>query len=305
MRKVRTLGAVIAVAGLTVVSCTGGSSGSDGSKGDDGSATEVTADPSQADVQSASVPKPILATLSVEMADRLPEAIDRGTAFAAAHLDEVDPISLTYYDYLWRNWKAPGLDAARPAAQAGELPDDPQFSLFARLIDLSAPLEERPAGDAVSDLEYDVMARALHCDQKPLPDDWAQTVRTAVAGDAGPVVLTHAAYAVGWVRELGCPVAGIEELAQELVGSLVNQQDGAISVDDDGVQIGVGLVYLGRPDLITEAWLGLLLDAQLEDGGWPAQTGSQESSWHTTGLALWTLYGVQSAGTGAPMLLVE
>lgn len=305
MRKVKAIGAVAAAMALTAVGCSGGSSGSDGATDTVEPTTTLAGEPGPGSIPPASVPDPIQPTYSVALTDRVAGAIDAGVVFAAAQIDQVDPVSLAYYDYLWRNWEAPGLDTARAKAQAAELPDDPQFTILARLIDPSAPLEPRPAGDAVSDLEYEVLARALHCDQEPLPDDWAQTVREQISGQVGPVVLNHVAYAVGWVRELGCPVAGIEELAEEVVGSLVNVDGGFTTVDDDGLQAGVGLVYLGRADLVSEAWITQLADAQLADGGWPEQVGAQESSWHTTGLALWTLYGVQSAGTGAPMLVTE
>ena len=283
---------------VLVLALAGCAEGGDG-HGPSPSATSAPASV-PADTAPATVPRPAAADISPDVLAQTGSAIDQGAAYAADHLGDADPVSVTVYDYLYRNWDLQALEGARAAAR-GSLPEDPSYSMFARLVDADALPPDESELEDVSQLEGEVMAAAMYCDQVPLDEGFADAYRSVLAeGRRGD--LAHVAYAVGWVRELGCVAPGMEGLTLELVSQLASDLGGDAVIDDESLSSSAALGYLGRADLIPEPWVEATLAAQRGDGGWAERVDSDGSSWHTTGLALWTLAAVTGPGNGVTML---
>lgn len=247
----------------------------------------------------ATVPEYLAPELDPALRERVEAALASGGAFAGDHLGDADPASLAFYDYLWRNWGLEQLSGAREAAQAMPRPDEGEQALFLRLVHPDDPFPEVEPGDA-----FPPMLWALHCDQEPPPPEFADRIADQVR-EGGAYDLSHAAYAIVWAGEIGCLAPDLTDLSAAIVDELVRELNAATVVDHDSLLLSVGLSYLGRADLVPQEWLATVLDAQRDDGGWAQDAGGDESSWHTTGVALWTLAAAVGPGEGEPLLVVE
>ena len=225
------------------------------------------------------------------------EAVRRGAAFVAPQFGSIDVASASLFDYLYRNWAVDGLAGVRPAIQqrlaGGGLVDDE--ALLVRLADPTAPVPEVPAGTEPTTA---VLAAALHCDQRPLDAADEERLQALVAG--GGYDTTHAALAVGWSGELGCPVP--DGVRDEVVGRMAAELAavGAEPLTDLSVEQSAVLSYLGAGDRVPPGWGKRIVDAQRPDGGW--SEGGRPSSWHMTLLAIWTLEALSGPGSGAGII---
>ncbi len=222
-------------------------------------------------------------------------AVAAGAASVAPQLGSIDVASASLFDYLYRNWGVEGLSGARPQAEqraaAGGLVDDE--ALLERLV-----LADVPPPGIPTDTEPTtaVLADALHCDRRPVDGD-----RLAALAAGGGYDTTHAALALGWMQELGCPVPAdlrgrvVDRMADELAATSEDP------VTDLAAEQSAMLVYLGAGDRVPAGWAGRLLEAQRPDGGW--SEGDRPSFWHLTLLAMWTLAGLSDPGSGAPVVL--
>ena len=221
--------------------------------------------------------------------EREPEdaAMAAGGRFLAGELDRIDPASLAIVAFLHRAFGLDDLRDARSRALAAPDPDEPEQSLLLRLLDGDRELPPRPPGYADPDFTYDVMVRALHCDQVALPPNWL-----AASADLGAngYALSHYAYALAWVDDLGCDVAGSDAERDRVGSALAASLEGAV-VEDVMLTYGAGLVALGRGGDVPRSFVDDVLAAQNEDGGWPRLAGEPLSDWHSTGLAIWVLGG--------------
>jgi hypothetical protein len=225
-------------------------------------------------------------------------AVDQGVAFVVPQLGLIDVASASLFDYLYRNWGVAGLSGVREQAEQrarqGGLVDDE--ALLARLVLEGSAVPDIPEG---TEPTTEVLAAALHCDEREMDSADLGRLRRLVRG--GEYETTHAALAIGWMGELGCPVP--EGLRQEAIdrvsAELTNSPSGPIT--DLATEQSALLVYLGEASLVPDDWTTRVLNAQRPDGGWGEEPGP--STWHMTLLALWTLEGLRSSGTGVPMIL--
>lgn len=225
--------------------------------------------------------------------------LDRGVAALIGDLDRIDRASLMVFDYVAQTYDLKELSRAIEAEagrRAGQAPTVDE-RLLARLEDQSAPPPEPDGG--TEHVTSDLLALALHCDQRPTPAGYATQLRS-VAADGG-YGTTHALLATVWMEELGCPPpeASLRRELEDRVGSALAS---ASVVNDLELERSAFLLHAGRADLIPPDWASRVEAAQLTDGGWGQKGPDSERSWHATGLAVWTLAGLASPGSRIPML---
>ena len=199
--------------------------------------TSTTATASTATTVDAPAPT---ATATAADVDR---AVAAGAASVAPQLGSIDVASASLFDYLYRNWGVEGLSGARPQAEqraaAGGLVDDE--ALLERLVLADAPPPGIPTDTEPTTA---VLADALHCDRRPVDGD-----RLAALAAGGGYDTTHAALALGWMQELGCPVPAelrgrvVDRMADELAGAA----DGPGDRPGGGAERHAGLPGGGGP----------------------------------------------------------
>ena len=223
-------------------------------------------------------------------------AINAGASFVSGQIAGIDAASLTIGDYLARNWGIAELSGAREAARARmaspDLSDDER--LLARLVDPTASALDPIAEGAEPTTA--VLASALHCDVAPWSPVESEAARTLAEG--GGYQTTHAALAVQWMAELRCAPEESGRLRADIIESVADELDRATEVTDLAVEQSSILLYLGAGDRIPQGWSKRVRSVQRSDGGW----GPTASNWHMTLLAIWTLAGLDRAGSGVSMV---
>jgi hypothetical protein len=148
-----------------------------------------------------------------------------------------------------------------------------------------------------------ITSRALYCDKVELPADFVSQLKNSItATDYGA---THAALALMWMKENGCPSPLSSEEEQALVDRLaaIPPTDGHLT--DAGVEAATFLHCMGHGDRVPPEFIDLVVSSQREDGSWPydsVQNGVKDTPhWHTSALALWLLLEVER-GSKEPML---
>lgn len=250
--------------------------------------------------------------------------IDRGVAYIADHIDEIDWGNLALVDYLYRNWRLNPLGGAREhaadLAEAGTA--GIEQTALGRMLDPAF----RPTEEAVEafggEPNYPLVA-ALYCDVDPMGPDDLDALRAL--NDQGGYGSTHAAIAIGWMEEFDCSVPGLQELRNTIVDriatefheyrDLLRQVADEADVDleavadrawvtDLALEQSAVLLYLGEGAQIDEAWTREVAANQRPDGGWDELAiGTDESHWHPTLLAVWTLLESTVPGEGEPMIV--
>lgn len=228
----------------------------------------------------------------------LDDAIDRGVAFLAAHDELPDPVSLAIYDHLVRTFGTSALAGAVGEARRRGRPDGRDGMLW-RLADPSA--SPPPLSTAPADQDEQRIGRALYCDERPLPEGYLAEVRAFSRRDL--FGLNHGVLALQWARENRCPLPGADALRVEVATELRRRLSRERSVGDAEVCMSARLVYVGAADAIPASWIGRVIGAQQAGGAWPGTAGrTDQASWHTTLLAVWTLLGVRQPDTRGAMV---
>lgn len=292
MRRIGAATCVVAAL-LTTAACTGGTESAD----DPDPTVEV--DGQTALVVPATVPVPQPLSLSDAQVTAVAEALDAGGAYVEERVDDIDPVSLALYDYLWRNWQIEGLERAQEVAEAAP---DSAFGdgSLARLVHVD---RELPAEATAS--VSDPMTLALYCDRTPVASTFVNDLADLVRASEGPQLSTIA-FAVVWFGELGCEAPDLTPIVDGLT-TRASTELGALNeepaeVNEPSLSLSATLVVLGRADLLSPAWVEAVVGAQREDGGWGQDSAASSSSPLTTSLALLTLAGASGPGEGAPML---
>jgi len=232
------------------------------------------------------------------------ERITAGAEALASSLDRIDAASLALVDYVGRRYALSQLSGARVLAEQtidGPAPS-PDVALLRALVVPDSP-PPTLAGTPESTIG-DALSLALHCVQRPVGDDYPTRLR-GLASDNG-YGLTHAALALGWMRDLGCETAERNELLDEFADAMVVQLDQAArsgTVTDLTLELSGFLAYVEGAARFPVGWDDLVLAAQRADGGWGQDGPATETSWHTTLLALWTVAAVAGRGEPVPMLI--
>jgi len=219
-------------------------------------------------------------------------ALGRAIGWSAANLDTTDAFTLAFADDVGRRYGitefAPARGLARQKAaneQAASQPDLRLVDPSARVAPAALTEQARPA--------FMLLRGGLACGDPGTPPDFEQRLRAAIV--AGDYDLTHAAFALGVERELGCSPTGGEALRQEMVDALERSIDGTKRIDDLAVERMAALVYLGGQ--LPGSAVRAVVAAQRPNGSFAApDPGTQR---HLGIFAVWALASAAAARPGA------
>lgn len=245
-------------------------------------------------------------------------AADRGEAFLASRLADIDPLHQSGIDYLRRNWggevlapfgRASVEGIAAILAGAPTEGDTTELRALARLADPS--LQQSPVPPETLASRTAAMAAGLYCDAVPIENfelaNWDQLT------SRGGYDATHVVLAWSWTKELGCTNEQIDAAGERATARVIeefNQDMGtrplADAIDDLFLEQGAMLALVGRTDVLTDAWFEAVVESQQPDGGWRFETRVAQpdapSDWHATFLAVWALHAAGRAPS-EPMVL--
>lgn len=182
------------------------------------------------------------------------------------------------------------------------LPDHPDrapvLRVFRRMFDANNPLVPDDWQHVTIQTDR-LLVTALYCDRLGLPPSFAEALGRAVS--QGGYAATHALLAWVWVRENGCELAVPDGFVDEMVGAVAAIiDDDPTSVNDIKLEAGAFLCLARRSARVDLGFVRRVIAFQNDDGGWgvPAEGAGNpdESSWHSTILALMILLHVRFPG---------
>jgi hypothetical protein len=212
--------------------------------------------------------------------------IDRGAAYVAAHLGDMDATSLALPDYLDRRWGLTALRGAHALALQDPTAGTPA-NPFVRLVDPHVlPAERMVRASTGGEL---FLAEMLSCDARPIGPALVSVFRQAL--EQGGSAATHALWGLKFAAELGCRLpAGITvDAAARTVAAELRR---STTVDDLSAQQATYLALLGHGADVPADWVRRAVAGQLADGSWKhdgPDLPPQQEDWHTTALVVWSL----------------
>jgi hypothetical protein len=215
-----------------------------------------------------------------------------------------EPYALLWLDVMHRQF---GIAAFADALQrydqvlAENPPDAPLLRVFRRIADHDNPLE---VGDLQAvDVDVDrITVPALYCDRWGLSADYLEMLEEEV--QRGGYLLTHVLLALVWIQENGCGASLSNDFIED-----VYHADAALIGDDSVVEDleleAAAFLYLaGQDALVDDAFIGCVIAAQNDDGGWTRYFDRpSESDWHSTILGLYLLLHVEYPAESYPPML--
>jgi hypothetical protein len=175
----------------------------------------------------------------------------------------------------------------------------PVLRVFRRMFDANNPIELDDWKHVTIQTDR-LLVSALYCDRLGLPPSFAEALARAVS--QGGYAATHALLAWVWIQENGCALAVPEGFVDEMVGAVAAIiDDDPTSVNDIKLEAGAFLCLARHSSRVDLGFVRRVMAFQNEDGGWgvPAEGAGNpdESSWHSTILALMILLHVSFPGT--------
>ena len=176
----------------------------------------------------------------------------------------------------------------------------PLLRVLRRMADADNPL--RPDDwDHVQIHTDRVLVSALYCDRLGLPPSFADVLVRGVR--AGGYHATHALLAWIWIRDNRCELAVPDGFVQEMYGAVAAIiEDRPTVVNDLKLEAAAFLCLARQAARVDPGFVQHVVAIQREDGGWgkPDQAAPgmpDQSSWHSTILALLLLLHVSFPGT--------
>jgi hypothetical protein len=176
----------------------------------------------------------------------------------------------------------------------------PVLRVFRRMFDADNPI--RPEDWEHVTIQTDrLLVSALYCDRLGLPESFAEVLGRAV--NQGGYAATHALLAWIWVQEnrfnLVVPAGFLEEM-YATVAAIIDEDP--TSVNDIKLEAGAFLCLARQVHRVDLGFVRRVIAFRNEDGGWgrPVQGAGNpdESSWHSTILALIIVLHVRFPGPG-------
>jgi hypothetical protein len=172
----------------------------------------------------------------------------------------------------------------------------PLLRVLRRLNDANNPL--RPDDwDHVQIHTDRVLATALYCDRLGFPPAYAETLENAIK--AGGYYATHALLAWIWLRDNRCKLDVREGFAEDLYrANAAILDDRPSMVNDLKLEAAAFLCMAHESRRVDPRFIAHVVHIQRADGGWgkpdtPNPADPDESSWHSTTLALLLLLHVE------------
>ncbi len=238
---------------------------------------------------------------SVDAVERGPSTIERGIAYLVSQRARVPQHSLFVPAHIGRRY---GYSELATFAEGF----DPQSAAFAKQPVVNRMMAYAYDGAArVEALELEgqhpiarLLYPALHCDYLALPGGYGGRIEAAAG--AGGYDATHAALALGFLRERGCALPRAGQLRAAVIEAMDRELRAAEKADDLSMELCAMLAYAGAHERIEPRWSAVVGAAQRDDGGW-GYANAATSDWHHTTVALLCLLALELPDrAAAPML---
>jgi len=172
----------------------------------------------------------------------------------------------------------------------------PVLRVLRRLNDANNPLHPDDWDHVLIHTDR-LLAVALYCDRLGFPPDYAATLDAGVK--AGGYHATHVLLAWIWLRDNRCQLAVREGFAEDLYrANAAILEDRPTIVNDLKLEAAAFLCMARQGRRVDPRFIRHVLSIQRADGGWgkldtPNPANPDESSWHSTILALLLLLHVE------------
>jgi hypothetical protein len=146
-----------------------------------------------------------------------------------------------------------------------------------------------------------VLTTALYCDRLGLPPSFAEVLEKGVR--EGGYAATHVLLAWIWLRDNRCQLAVRDGFLEDLYrANVAILEDRPTIVNDLKLEAAAFLCMARQGARVDPRFVWLVVSIQRADGGWgkldtPNPDNPDESSWHSTTLALLLLLHVKFPGT--------
>ena len=195
--------------------------------------------------------------------------------------------------------------ADAPALYDEVLPEHPKrapvLRVYRRMFDARNPIQLEDWEHVTIQTDR-LLVSALYCDRLGLPESFAEALGRAVS--QGRYAATHALLAWVWVQENRCPLAVPEGFPDKMYGTVAAIIDeDPTTVNDIKLEAGAFLCLAHQVARVDLGFVRRVIAFRNDDGGWgrPIEGAGKpdESSWHSTILALMILLHVRFPETGA------
>jgi hypothetical protein len=183
--------------------------------------------------------------------------------------------------------------AERPGEEAAVL------RVLRRLNDAANPLQPGDLDHVVIPTDR-VLATALYCDRLGLPPEFAEVLEEGVK--AGGYAATHVLLAWVWLRDNRCQLAVRDGFVEDLCrANVAILEDQPTLLNDLKLEAAAFLCMAREGKRVDPRFVRHVVSVQRADGGWgkrdtPNPANPDESSWHSTILALLLLLHVKFPG---------
>jgi hypothetical protein len=185
--------------------------------------------------------------------------------------------------------------AARPK-------EAPVLRVLRRLLDANNPLQPDDWDHVLIHTDR-VLATALYCDRLGLPPSYAEVLERGVK--AGGYHATHVLLAWIWLNDNRCQLTVRDGFVEELYASVAKiLEDQPTVVNDLKLEAAAFLCMARQGRRVDPRFVRHVVSIQRADGGWgkldtPNPDNPDESSWHSTTLALLLLLHVEFPRAGS------
>jgi hypothetical protein len=215
-----------------------------------------------------------------------------------------EPHALLFMGLIYRRFGiAEFADAPKRYDEAlPEHPDRaPVLRVFRRMFDAGNPIEPDDWQHVTIQTDR-LLVSALYCDRLGLPESFAEALGRAVS--QGRYAATHALLSWVWVQENRCPLAVPDGFLDRMYGTVAAIIDeDPTTVSDIKLEAAAFLCLAHQVARVDLGFVRRVVAFRNEDGGWgrPVEGAGDpnESSWHSTILALMILLHVRFPETSA------